>query len=76
MSEEKIVNLPGGKDAIDFRVENQREDVQQKIDEAKVILFGSYCTVHTYFDVKMVQYWQSQGFSVIVQSRVPARGGN
>ncbi|MFT4541198.1 MAG: quinolinate synthase [Planctomycetota bacterium] len=36
------------------------------LDSSEMLLWGSYCGVHTIFDVEMVQWWQERGWRVLV----------
>ena len=36
------------------------------LDAAEMILWGSYCGVHTIFDARMVRWWQERGWRVLV----------
>ena len=50
------------------------EDVEgglAALDASEMILWGSYCGVHTVFDARMVEYWQSEGWQVLVHPESP-----
>ncbi len=36
------------------------------LDQAQMILWGSFCGVHTVFEPRHVRYWQAQGYRVLV----------
>lgn len=62
----KIVYWPGGHEANQFVLAQQDAKLQQQFDEAQLILFSSHCGVHSYFQPEMVDYWQQQGYFVLV----------
>lgn len=37
-----------------------------RLDNSELILWGSYCSVHTYFKAEHVAYWQERGYRVVV----------
>jgi len=41
------------------------------LDEAPVILWGSFCGVHTIFTPEMVRYWQERGWRVVIHPESP-----
>ncbi|MEZ6017908.1 MAG: quinolinate synthase NadA [Planctomycetota bacterium] len=41
------------------------------LDAAEMILWGSYCGVHTIFKPEMVQWWQARGWRVLVHPESP-----
>jgi quinolinate synthase len=44
---------------------------RDRLDRARVILWGSYCGVHTIFRTDMVDYWRARGFEVHVHPESP-----
>lgn len=62
---EKIAYWPGGTAGAQFQLAAQDAKTIAQFDQAQLILFGSECSVHTYFTPEMVSYWQQQGFHVI-----------
>jgi quinolinate synthase len=56
---DKIAYWPAGQEAVNFRL-------TEKFDQAQLILFASECGVHSYYQPKMVHYWQTQHYHVIV----------
>ncbi len=63
---EKIAYWPGGTEGAQFVLAQQDPAIQKRFDEAQLILFSSHCGVHSYFQPEMVDYWQQQGYQVIV----------
>lgn len=41
------------------------------LDQAEMILWGSYCGVHTIFSADMVRWWQERGYEVHVHPESP-----
>lgn len=44
---------------------------RKRLDDAQMILWGSYCGVHTVFQPDHVRYWQEQGYRVLVHPECP-----
>ncbi|MAZ77826.1 MAG: quinolinate synthase NadA [Legionellaceae bacterium] len=63
---EKIAYWPGGNEGAQFNLAEQDADTLKRFDEAKIILFCSQCSVHSYMRAPMVDYWHQRGFNVIV----------
>jgi quinolinate synthase len=42
-----------------------------RLDQAKMILWGSFCGVHTVFQPKHVAYWRERGYRVLVHPECP-----
>jgi quinolinate synthase len=64
--DEKIAYWPAGPAAVNFRLAEQEPSVLARFDQAQLILFASECGVHSYYEPKMVQYWQQQAYYVVV----------
>jgi quinolinate synthase len=62
---QKIVYWPSGHEASNYSLLNQDEETVKKFDQAQLILFSSYCGVHTYYQPDMVHYWHERGYHVI-----------
>src|SRR5688572_12656392 len=43
----------------------------EALDKAEMILWGSFCGVHTIFSKKHVEWWKSRGWRVIVHPESP-----
>jgi quinolinate synthase len=41
------------------------------LDAAEMILWGSYCGVHTIFTAEMVRWWQARGWRVLIHPEAP-----
>ncbi len=64
--QEKIAYWPGGTDGANYSLFAQDEKTLKQFDEAQLILFSSYCGVHTYYKPEMVDYWHNKGFNIVV----------
>lgn len=62
----KIAYWPNGTDGANYSLFQQDEKTLKQFDEAQIVLFSSYCGVHTYFKAAMVDYWHAKGFNVVV----------
>jgi len=63
---EDVAYWPGGTAGAQYRLDQQDNKTLDQFDRAKLILFGSYCAVHTYYQPYMVEYWKKQGYCTIV----------
>lgn len=64
--QDRIAHWPAGHAATSFMLSEQPAHVQTQFDRAQLILFASECGVHSYYEPKMVHYWQQQGYHVAV----------
>lgn len=63
---EQIAYWPAGQASVNFRLDQQNARTLHHFDQAKLILFASECGVHSYYQASMVNYWQQQGYYVVV----------
>lgn len=50
-----------------FRLdESANEGGRAALDRAQMILWGSFCGVHTVFEPRHVEYWRARGYTVLV----------
>ncbi len=70
---EQIAYWPAGIEAAQFRLSEQSSEIQQRFDQARLILFSSHCGVHTYYQPEMVHYWQAQDYHVAVHPECPKK---
>ncbi len=64
-----ITNLaywPGGTAGAQYSLEAQDANTLATFDKAQMILFSSECSVHTYYQPFMCDYWKAQGYTTIV----------
>lgn len=62
----EIAYWPAGEQAINYRLSEQSPEIIKQFDNAKLILFSSECGVHSYYEARMVSYWQQQKYHVVV----------
>ena len=63
---ERSVLWPGGHEGADLE-----PDQVPGLDAADLILWGSFCGVHTVFKPRQVRYWRELGFDVLVHPECP-----
>jgi quinolinate synthase len=61
----------GGDEGMNTRISKLSAADRDRLDRARVILWGSYCGVHTIFRTDMVDYWRARGFEVHVHPESP-----
>ena len=64
--QEKIAYWPGGTQGAQFDLFAQDTKTLAQFDNAELVLFSSYCAVHTYYEEDMVDYWKSREYCTIV----------
>jgi len=64
--QENIAYWPSGIETTSFNLLAQDNKTLEKFDRSQLILFSSYCGVHTYYKPEMVEYWHQKGFNVVV----------
>ena len=62
----KIAYWPGGTAGAQYSLFAQDAATLKRFDDAQLILFDSYCGVHSYYQPDMVTYWQERGYHVVV----------
>ncbi len=63
---EKIAYWPGGNAGAQFSLANQDPKSVERFDQAQLILFQSFCGVHSFYNADMVHFWQQQKYNVVV----------
>lgn len=61
-----IAYWPGGTAGAQYSLSEQDQKTLNTFDKADLILFASQCTVHTYYQPYMCEYWQQKGYTTIV----------
>jgi quinolinate synthase len=61
----------GGDEGGRARVANLDPEELRRLDDATMILWGSYCGVHTVFTPEHVAYWRERGYRVLVHPECP-----
>lgn len=65
IDKQKLAYWPGGSAATQFNLHGQNAKTLKHFDESPLVLFDSFCGVHTLYKPEMAQYWQSQGFTAL-----------
>jgi len=65
---ERIRLLPAGHEGGDLALEGSGVHA---LDAAQLILWGSFCGVHTVFQPRHVEFWRERGYTVIVHPECP-----
>ncbi len=63
---EKMVEWPGGWEGARRRMAHLSAAELDSLDKAELVLWGSFCGVHTIFETAHVKYWQERGYRVVV----------
>lgn len=63
---EEIAYWPGGTQGAQYQLTTQDGKTLAQFDKAKLVLFSSFCAVHTYYEPYMVEYWKNKGYTTIV----------
>lgn len=61
----------GGEDGMRQSFATMSAAEKERCDRARMILWGSYCGVHTVFQPEHVRYWRERGYRVIVHPECP-----
>lgn len=62
----KIAYWPSGHAGANYSLMSQPAEIIKNFDDAQLILFGSECGVHSYYEPDMVRYWKQQDYHVVV----------
>ncbi len=68
---DEIFVLGAGEEGARTRVARLTESERARLDRARMILWGSYCGVHTVFRPEHVRDWQARGYRVLVHPECP-----
>jgi quinolinate synthase len=69
--DDAIYLLPGGHEGGDLRIDALAAPDVARLDRAELILWGSFCGVHTVFRPSQVEYWRERGYRVVVHPESP-----
>jgi quinolinate synthase len=61
----------GGLEGTAQTISRMSADERERLDQSKMILWGSFCGVHTVFQPRHVEYWREQGYRVLVHPECP-----
>jgi quinolinate synthase len=64
--DERTFELAGGHQGAEFRPERLAPAERARLDRAALVLWGSFCGVHTVFTPAHVAYWKARGYRVLV----------
>jgi quinolinate synthase len=68
---EALFQWPGGLAGAAQTIASLAPDERDRLDRAQMILWGSFCGVHTVFTPAHVAYWRSHGYRVLVHPECP-----
>ncbi len=71
MSPDRMYQWPGGWDGARTRIERMDAAELAKLDASEMILWGSFCGVHTIFRPEHVHWWKARGYQVHVHPESP-----
>lgn len=66
IKDEEIAYWPGGNEGANYNLAAQDDVTLKRFDNAKLVLFCSECSVHSYMKAEMVRYWKEKDFNVVV----------
>ena len=68
---EKIAYWPGGYDSANYSLLNADDKTLKQFDNANLILFQSFCAVHTHYKPEMADYWKALSPSLFLSTIHP-----
>ncbi len=68
---DRIFLWKGGHEGGDVRLEDWASEEVDRLDRAELVLWGSFCGVHTVFRPEQVRYWKERGYDVVVHPECP-----
>jgi len=68
---ELVYQWGGGEEGARQSFANMSAAETARVDAARMILWGSFCGVHTVFTPEQVRYWRERGYRVIVHPECP-----
>jgi quinolinate synthase len=71
ISPDRIYPWPGGHEGADVQIDDLPADERDRLDRAELVLWGSFCGVHTVFRPEHVRYWKERGYRVVVHPECP-----
>ncbi len=66
ISPEKMFTWPGGWAGSRVSIDAMDAAERSRLDDAELVLWGSWCGVHTVFEPRHVEWWRAKGFQVLV----------
>jgi len=71
MSPDVMYAWPGGWEGARHRIADMSAGELARLDKSEMILWGSFCGVHTIFKPEHVAYWRTRGYAVYVHPESP-----
>ena len=68
---DRIFLWPGGHEGAELSAESPPSQKLSELDRAELILWGSFCGVHTVFKPEHIAYWRERGYGVVVHPECP-----
>lgn len=68
---EDLYHWGGGEEGAATSVAGLAPPERARLDRARMVLWGSYCGVHTVFRPEHVGYWRTRGYRVLVHPECP-----
>ncbi|MFQ5699017.1 MAG: quinolinate synthase NadA [Myxococcota bacterium] len=68
---DRLFQWAGGHEGADCEIDRLAPSERARLDAAEMILWGSFCGVHTVFTPEQVGYWHERGYSVQVHPECP-----
>ena len=62
---ENLAYWPAGTQGAQYCLDQQKSETLAQFDKANLVLFSSFCAVHSYYTAEMVKHWQSLGYHVV-----------
>jgi quinolinate synthase len=66
-----IFQWPGGLAGAAHTIAGMAAAERERLDRAQMVLWGSFCGVHTVFTPAQVAYWRARGYRVLVHPECP-----
>jgi quinolinate synthase len=66
IADDRMYLWGGGHEGANQSIRHLSSSDQARLDRSELILWGSFCGVHTVFKTDHVQHWQSKGYRVLV----------
>jgi quinolinate synthase len=69
--EDRIFLWPGGHEGAETAVSGFSRADREQLDRTELVLWGSFCGVHTVFTSEQIDYWRARGYVVVVHPECP-----
>jgi len=71
LTDDQLFLWAGGEEGARQTPESMSPAERRRLDEARMVLWGGYCGVHTVFTTGQVAYWRDRGFEIHVHPECP-----